>query len=278
MRRRFRQIDVFESGPLTGNPLAVVLDSEGLDTEAMQRFASWMNLSETTFLVPPQDLAADYAVRIFTTEDELPFAGHPTLGTCHAWLEAGGVPADDGIVVQECGVGLVPIWRGAANTLSFGAPAVRRSGPVSPEDLERATTMLGLDPAQVVDAAWADNGPGWLAILLADVDQLLALRPTAGDLDVGVVAPYPPGSPLAFELRAFYPKDGILAEDPVTGSLNASVAQWLIATGRARPPYVAGQGTALGRAGRVRIDVDSAGGVWVGGSAVTRIAGTLALG
>ncbi|WP_354701937.1 Trans-2,3-dihydro-3-hydroxyanthranilate isomerase [Paraconexibacter sp. AEG42_29] len=274
--RRFAQVDVFGAEPLRGNPLAVVVDSGGLDTAAMQRFANWTNLSETTFLLPPSHPDADYAVRIFTPAHELPFAGHPTLGSCHAWLQAGGRPADPDVVVQECGAGLVRVRRDPGR-LAFAAPPLLRSGPVDDATLRRALTMIGADEADVVDAAWAANGPGWLAILMADAERVLALRPGAGDLDIGVVAPRPPGEAAAFEIRAFFPDHGLLLEDPVTGSLNASVAQWLIATGRATPPYTVVQGTALGRAGRVAISADADGTVWVGGATVTCVDGTVAI-
>jgi PhzF family phenazine biosynthesis protein len=215
-------------------------------------------------------------VRIFAPGGELPFAGHPTLGTCHAWLEAGGRPRRDGVVVQECGAGLVPVRRGAG-TLAFAAPPLLRSGPVAEPDLARVAAILRVDRGAIVDAQWADNGPGWVAVLLESADAVLALRPGPTDLDVGVVGPHPPGAPEAFEVRAFFPRDGATAEDPVTGSLNAALAQWLLAAGRATAPYVARQGTALGRAGRVHVSADADGTVWVGGGTTTCVAGQLAL-
>ena len=276
MPRPFAQVDVFTDVPYRGNPVAVVLDGDGLSTAEMQRFAHWTNLSETTFVLPPTASGADYRVRIFTPTLELPFAGHPTLGTCHAWLAAaGGTGRDE--VVQECGAGLVRVRRDGGR-LAFAAPPLVRSGPVADADLERVLGVLGVDRADVVDAQWADNGPGWVAVLLASADAVLALRPgPVGDLDIGVVGPHPPGSPVAVEVRAFFPKDGATVEDPVTGSLNASLGQWLIGTGRVTAPYVASQGTALGRAGRVHVSRDGDGQVWVGGDTVTCIEGTVEL-
>lgn len=286
MRRRFRQVDVFTAEPYFGNPLAVVLDAEGLDAEAMQRFAAWTNLSETTFLLPPDGDGADYRVRIFTPESELPFAGHPTLGSCHAWLAAGGQPARAGEIVQQCGAGPVRIRPvggnggaagGAHAGLAFAAPPLLRSGPVDEALTRRIAAMLRVDPGEVVAARWADNGPGWVAVLLASAAAVLALRPAAVDLDVGVAGPYPPGSPAAFEVRAFTPKIGGVGEDPVTGSLNAALGQWLLGSGRASAPYTVSQGTVLGRRGRLRVDADHDGTVWVGGATVTCIEGTVEL-
>jgi PhzF family phenazine biosynthesis protein len=274
--RQFRQVDVFTDVPYLGNPLAVVLDADGLSDEEMARFANWTNLSETTFVLPPLDPAADYRVRIFTPNSELPFAGHPTLGTCHAWLAAGGEPKAGGVVVQECGAGLVPV-RPDGDGLAFAAPPLLRSGPVADDLAERIAGILGIGRDEIVDLQWADNGPGWIAVLLASADAVLALRPGVTDLDLGVAGPYPPGSPAAFEVRAFTPKLSSSDEDPVTGSLNASLAQWLLATGRASAPYVASQGTVLGRRGRVRISTDADGGVWVGGSTVTCVTGEVQL-
>jgi PhzF family phenazine biosynthesis protein len=273
--RPFRQVDVFTDTPYLGNPLAVVHDADDLSTEQMQRFANWTNLSETTFLLAPGE-GADYRVRIFTPSRELPFAGHPTLGSCHAWLEAGGQPRQHGVVTQECGAGLVAI-RAGAEGLAFAAPPLVRSGPVDDELAGRVATMLGIGPDDIVDLQWADNGPGWIAVLLASAAEVLAIQPQPGDLDVGVAGPHPPGGPAAFEVRAFFPANGVTYEDPVTGSFNASLAQWLLATGRARAPYSARQGTALGRSGQVRITADGDGQVWVGGSAVTCVSGTVEL-
>lgn len=271
--RRFAQVDVFTDVPLLGNPVAVVLDGDGLTTDDMASIANWTNLSETTFVLPPEHADADYLVRIFTPVAELPFAGHPTLGTAHAWLEAGGRPKADGVVVQECGVGLVPISR--SGRLAFAAPPMIRSGPADPELVAEIADLLDLPTDDLLAVEWVDNGPGWVAALLGDADAVLAARPRMTELDLGLVGFHPPGSPAAIEVRGFFPKDGALVEDPVTGSLNASLAQWLLATGRIDAPYVAAQGTVLGRAGRVHVTQDDAGGVWVGGDTITCITGTL---
>jgi PhzF family phenazine biosynthesis protein len=276
MFRQFRQVDVFTAVPYRGNPLAVVHDAEGLTTEQMQQFANWTNLSETTFLLPPSDEQADYRVRIFTPTLELPFAGHPTLGTCHAWLEAGGQSRAPGTVVQQCGAGLISI-RQDAGLLHFAAPPLVRSGPVDEPLARQLAGILGIDRGEIVDLQWADNGPGWIAVLLASADAVLAVRPGPADLDIGIAGPYPAGSPAAFEVRAFFPKDGVTIEDPVTGSFNASLAQWLISSGRARAPYLVRQGTAVGRDGQVHISTGPDGSVWVGGGVVTCISGTVDL-
>ncbi|MFI6456772.1 PhzF family phenazine biosynthesis protein [Streptosporangium amethystogenes] len=276
MPRPFQQVDVFTTTPYRGNPVAVVLDGRGLTTEEMLEFARWTNLSETTFVLPPSAPGADYRVRIFTPVSELPFAGHPTLGTCHAWLAAGGTPSGTDVIVQECGVGLVPVRR-TGDGLAFAAPPLLRSGPVEEPVVERVARTLGIGRAEILDAEWVDNGPGWVAVLLASADEVLALRPGLVDLDVGVVGPYPEGSPEAFEVRAFFPKDGTTVEDPVTGSLNASLAQWLLRTGRAEAPYVASQGTVLGRAGRAHVSRDADGAIWVGGGTITCVTGEVKL-
>ena len=277
MLRRFRQVDVFSAEPLLGNPVAVVHEAGGLSDDAMRRFARWTNLSETTFLLPPRDERADYRVRIFTPGQELPFAGHPTLGTCHAWLEAGGAPARPGVVVQECGAGLVPVRR-SPDGLAFAAPPLLRGGPVEESLIGEIASVLGIGRGEIVDSQWADNGPGWVAVLLDSASAVLAVRPGVTRLDIGVAGAYPAGSPEAFEVRAFFPKYGATAEDPVTGSLNASLAQWLVRTGRATLPYVASQGTVLGRRGRVYVTGgDDDGAIWVGGGTVTIVAGTVAL-
>ncbi|HXP55480.1 MAG TPA: PhzF family phenazine biosynthesis protein [Streptosporangiaceae bacterium] len=273
MERPFCQVDVFTEEPYLGNPVAVVVDAKGLGTDDMQRFAQWTNLSETTFILPPEAAAADYRVRIFTPSRELPFAGHPTLGTCHAWLTHGGTPHRDGTVVQECEAGLIELRRDGG-TLAFAAPPLIRSGPVDQPTLLHLVDVLNLHPTHVVDAQWVDNGPGWVAVLLASADAVLAVRPGVSDLDIGVVGPYPPGSPEAFEVRAFSPALGSFGEDPVTGSLNASLAGWLLESGRATAPYVASQGTAMGRRGRVHISRDDTGTIWVGGGTVTCLRGT----
>lgn len=276
MARRFSQVDVFGGGSCSGNPVAVVLDAEGLSDEEMQRFARWTNLSETTFVLPPDEPGADYRVRIFTPVLELPFAGHPTLGTCHAWLEAGGEPRDPEEIVQECGAGLVRIRHGEER-LAFAAPPMVRSGPASEEEAAKVAATLDLDPVEMLAVEWVDNGPGWIAVLLESAERVLELRPGALDFDLGVVGFHPEGAEAAIELRAFAPLGGgAWIEDPVTGSLNASVAQWLLGSGRLTAPYVATQGETLGRAGRVHISRDD-GAIWVGGRTETVLGGRVHL-
>jgi PhzF family phenazine biosynthesis protein len=276
MARPFAQVDVFGTGPCSGNPVAVLLDADGLSTAEMQRFARWTNLSETTFVLPPADPEADYLVRIFTPALELPFAGHPTLGTCHAWLEGGGEPRRSQEIVQECGAGLVRIRR-EEERLAFAAPPLLRSGPASEEDVSRVAVALGVDRSELLAVEWVDNGPGWVAALLESARRVLELEPPGVDLDLGVVGFHPAGAEAAIELRAFFPINGVTAEDPVTGSLNASVAQWLLREGRLEAPYVATQGSAIGRAGRIHVDQDEDGTIWVGGRAMTVLAGQLSI-
>ena len=258
MRRSFAQVDVFATSPFLGNPVAVVLDGTGLATEDMQRFAHWTNLSETTFVLPPTTSEADYRVRIFTPTSELPFAGHPTLGTCHAWLTSRQVDLDRDAVVQECGAGLVTVRR-TAEGWAFAAPPLVRSGPVDEALVRRIAEVLRVERSEILDTQWVDNGPGWVAALFDSAEAVLALRPGDVGLDLGVVGPYADGSPEAFEVRAFFPANGVTVEDPVTGSLNASLAEWLLRTGRATAPYTASQGTALGRSGRVHVTRDDDG-------------------
>jgi PhzF family phenazine biosynthesis protein len=272
----FRQVNVFSTDPLLGNPVAVVHDADGLSEEQMAAFARWTNLSETTFLVRPTDDAADYRLRIFTPGGELPFAGHPTLGSAHAWLEAGGVPKGEQIL-QECRVGLVRLQR--TERLAFAAPPLIRSGPVDDSDLGRIVRALRIERSDVVDSQWVDNGAGWVAVRLRDADAVLALEPdfaAFGGLDIGVVGLYPDDAPVRAEVRGFAPDAGI-PEDPVTGSLGAGLAQWLSGNGILPPSYVAAQGTALGRAGRVHIDTDADGTIWVGGGTLTTISGAVSL-
>jgi PhzF family phenazine biosynthesis protein len=276
MLRQFRQVDVFTTTPYLGNPVAVVLAADGVSTGQMRQFASWTNLSETTFVLAPESDKADYQVRIFTPTQELPFAGHPTLGTCHAWLEAGGIPRQPGVIVQQCAAGLITVGQDD-DGLRFAAPPLLRSGPVDEPLARHIAEILGIGRDDIVDLQWADNGPGWIAVLLRTADEVLALRPGPTDVDLGVAGPYPAGSPAAFEVRAFTPKLGMTDEDPVTGSLNASLAQWLLATGRAQAPYLAWQGTVLGRKGQVHVSADAEGTVWVGGGVVTCITGTVDL-
>lgn len=277
MERTLVEVDVFTDRPYWGNPLAVVLNGEGLTTEEMRRFANWTNLSETTFLLPPTDPAADYRVRIFTTYAELPFAGHPTLGSCHAWLADGGTPRNPNRVIQECEVGLIPLQRDDHGRLAFAAPPLLRGGTVDGDTLAEAATALGIEPDSVVDAKWIDNGPGWLGVLLESAEHVLSITPSSTELKIGVIGPYEDGSPAAYEVRAFVGAGTASFEDPVTGSLNASAAQWLIGSGRFTPPYVASQGTAIGRAGRVYVSADSDGQVWIGGDVVTCVTGTVEL-
>jgi len=279
-QRNFKQVDVFSGTPYRGNPLAVVLDGTGLADEQMQHFARWTNLSETTFLLPPQGDAADYRVRIFTPGGELSFAGHPTLGSCHAWLEAGGKPRGREFIVQDCKVGLVRLRRDGSR-LAFEAPPLKRGAP-SPAVLAQVADALGLKASQVITAQTLDNGVAWLALLLDSTQTVLALAPNHLQLKqlghkVGVAATYPaPAACPHLEVRAFAAASGIL-EDPVTGSLNASLAQWLIADGHMPSRYLAAQGACLDRAGRVHVERDAAGQVWIGGESVTCIAGSVAL-
>ncbi len=273
MQRRLAEVDVFGSGAYAGNPVAVVLDGEGLSDGHMQRFANWTNFSETTYVLPPTNPEADYRLRIFTPVAELPFAGHPTLGSAHAWLQSGGSPRRPNRVVQECGAGLVEL-RPTADRISFAAPELVRSGPVDGELIDSIAAMLEIGRELIVDAQWVDNGPGWVGILLPTAADVLAVRPTVVTLPVGVVGPHGDGGAVDFEVRAFVPFGEATVEDPVTGSLNASLAQWLLGSERARAPYVAAQGTALGRSGRVFVEVFEDR-VWVGGAVVTCVNGTV---
>ena len=277
MQHRYTEVDVFTDRALKGNALAVVFDADGLSDEQMAEFARWTNLSETTFLLTPTTPGADYRVRIFTPGGELPFAGHPTLGTCHAWLAAGGRPRNEELIVQQCEVGLVKIRRDGER-LAFAAPPMRRSGPADEATCEQIARSLQLPRSALRRVQWVDNGPGWVAAMLDSAEAVLALHPDFAamqPLEVGVVGPYPAGSECAFEVRAFVPTLGV-PEDPVTGSLNAGLAQWLIGAGLAPERYVASQGTVLGRAGRVfveRIGND----VWIGGHSVICVEGRLSL-
>jgi PhzF family phenazine biosynthesis protein len=285
-QRRYAVLDVFTAEPLKGNPLAVVIDADGLSDAQMAAYARWTNLSETTFLLPPTDPEADYRVRIFTPGCELPFAGHPTLGSCHAWLAAGGVPRCADGVVQQCGVGRVRVRRvgGQASRLAFAAPPLRRSGPADEATVAQALTALRLPRAAVLQVEWVDNGPGWLGVRLVDAATVRALVPdfvamAAAGLKIGVVGAWPAGGGIDVEVRAFVPGLGV-PEDPVTGSLNAGLAQWLIGAGLLPPRYVAGQGHALGRDGRVhveRIDTGDAAGVWIAGDVTDCVTGVLTL-
>ncbi|MGR0161331.1 PhzF family phenazine biosynthesis protein [Paenarthrobacter nitroguajacolicus] len=275
--RPFHQVDVFSEVPYLGNPLAVVVDAAGLSTEAMQHFANWTNLSETTFLLPPTDPQADYKVRIFTGSEEFPFAGHPTLGSAHTWLQAGGVPKMDGVLVQECGAGLVRVKHDAGR-LAFAAPLLTRFGPVDDHIRSQLAAGLRLPEEALLDASWLVNGPAWIGVLVGSAEQVLAIEPdlvAMGDLKVGMIGPHKAGAAVDFEVRTFIPGDAMV-EDPVTGSFNAGAAQWLIGSGRAPQEYVAAQGTVLGRAGRIHVKADD-GEIWVGGASATCIEGTVLL-
>ena len=278
MSRAFQMVDVFGSGAFSGNPLAVVHGADGLSADEMLAITRWLNLSETTFLLPPSSREADYRVRIFTLRGELPFAGHPTLGSCHAWLSAGGTPRGD-FIIQECGIGLVELRDD--ERLAFAAPPLIRSGPVDDAYVDQVAAVLGINPEVIVATEWVDNGPGWVGVLVENHEVVLSLQPDIGryrgdgQVAIGVIGPHPQDSEVDFEVRAFFSNDqGQLIEDPITGSLNASLAQWLIGGGRAPASYVAAQGTALGRAGRIHIISDESS-IWVGGSTLTLITGTI---
>lgn len=295
--RRFAQVDVFSAVPFQGNPVAVIVDADGLDETQMARIANWTNLSETTFVLPPDDPGADYRLRIFTPHRELPFAGHPTLGSAAAWLDAGGAPKHEDRIVQECGAGLVDIRRSPrrggptqtidltnqtdptvepSETLAFAAPDRLRSGPLDDVYVDQIATALGVDRSEILDHQWADNGPGWAAVRLASAEQVLALNPDFSaipDAKLGVLGAHPDGADHEYEIRAFVPGVGV-AEDPVTGSLNASVAQWLIGENLAPNSYTATQGTALGRSGVISITAE-ADEIWVGGATSICVRGTV---
>jgi PhzF family phenazine biosynthesis protein len=277
----FRQVDVFSAMPYKGNPLAVVADADGLSDAQMRAIANWTNLSETTFLLRPADPAADYRVRIFTPESELPFAGHPTLGSCQVWLGLGNTPRNatnaPDEVIQECGVGLVRIKRDGPR-LAFAAPPLQRTGPVAPDLVARIARAIGVSADAIKAAQWTDNGPGWVSAMLGTRTELLAVHfdpSLLPDTKLGLVAPWDrtrDGDEAQFEVRAFVGRRGI--EDPVTGSLNAGLAQWLIGAGLAAPSYVAAQGTTLGRAGRVHV-AKAGDDIWIGGEVVVCIAGII---
>lgn len=296
--RRFAQVDVFSAVPFQGNPVAVIVDADGLDDTKMARIANWTNLSETTFVLPPDDPGADYRLRIFTPHRELPFAGHPTLGSAAAWLDAGGAPMHDDRIVQECGAGLVDIRRSprrggptdptdqtdpatdpageTSETLAFAAPDRLRSGPLDEAYVAQIATALGVDRSEILDHQWADNGPGWAAVRLSSAEKVLALNPDFSaipDAKLGVLGAHPEGTDHEYEIRAFVPGVGV-AEDPVTGSLNASVAQWLIGENLAPNSYTATQGTALGRSGVISISAEDDE-IWIGGATSICVRGTV---
>ena len=273
--RRYCVADVFSADPFGGNPVAVVVDAEGLNDEMMAAITRWTNLSETTFLLPATDPAADYRLRIFTPSTELGFAGHPTLGSCRAWLAAGGAPRVTGVVVQECGVGLIEVRVGDGDTLSFAAPPLLRAGSLDPALLDEIVGVLGIHRSAVVSAAHVDNGPGWVGILLSSAAEVLAVELADSVHAIGVIGPHAQGSDAAYEVRAFFPEGRRSIEDPVTGSLNASLAQWLLAEGRVTAPFRVTQGGRLSRTGSIEIDADGSGQVWVGGVTTVRVSGTI---
>lgn len=273
--RCFHQLDVFSGEHFLGNPLAVVHEADELSWTQMTAFARWTNLSETTFLMKPTSAEADYRVRIFTPRSELPFAGHPTLGSACAWLAAGGQPRRSGELVQECGVGLVRV-RLNGNRFAFAAPPLQRSGLLDEQLLMTIAAGLGIARADILAHQWVDNGPGWCAVMLRSAEQVLGLQPDMAilrDLKLGVIGPQPAGHDALFEVRAFVPGLGV-PEDPVTGSLNAGIAIWLIRTGQAPSVYTVAQGTALNRHGRVHVErVGET--FWIGGDVAVRIAGEI---
>ncbi|WP_394525647.1 PhzF family phenazine biosynthesis protein [Paenarthrobacter nicotinovorans] len=272
--RPFAQVDVFSTKPYQGNPVAVILDGDGLDDAAMLRIAKWTNLSETTFICPATTDAADYRVRIFTPGGELPFAGHPTLGSAHAWIENGGVPRDETVVVQECAAGLIKVAR-RDDIFSFAAPPLRRTGELDETFLRDITAAFGIRRDHVISHQWVDNGPGWAVVRLATAQEVLDLTPDLSLIPtamVGAIGAYPAGSEHAFEMRTFAPGVGV-AEDPVCGSMNASVGQWLIGSGAVQGGYRVSQGTKMGRAGDIKITADNDGTVWVGGQTKTLFQG-----
>jgi PhzF family phenazine biosynthesis protein len=272
--RPFRQVDVFPASTLRGNPVAVVLDAEGIGEDAMRAFARWTNLSETTFVLPAEDPGADYRLRIFTPTSELPFAGHPTLGSAHAWAEHTGSRADR--LVQQCEAGLVELRR-VDDGWSFGAPPLRRSGPATEEELARIASGLGIGAQHIRAAEWVDNGPGWVVAVLADAEAVLAVEPdlAAMRFPTGVIGPHAAGGPADFEVRAFVPDLGV-DEDPVTGSLNAGIATWFLGSGRVPGGYTVRQGVRVGADGLVRV-TEQDGAAWIAGATRTVVAGTVAL-
>jgi len=272
--RRFAQVDVFSSTPYLGNPVAVVLEADGLDADTMQRVARWTNLSETTFVLPASSAEADYRLRIFTPGGELPFAGHPTLGSVHAWLESGGIPHDPAMIVQEVEAGLISIRRDG-DLLSFAAPPTTRSGDLDEQYVGQIAEAFGIQRSKILAHQWVDNGPGWAVVRLATAQEVLDLTPDLAripDAMVGAIGAYPEGADHAFEMRTFAPALGI-AEDPVCGSMNASVGQWLVRSGAVAGGYRVSQGSRLGRAGDIVITVGDDGSVWVGGSTTTLFRG-----
>lgn len=274
MTRPFELIDVFAETPFTGNPLAVVHAAEGLSDEDMLQITRWLNFSETTFLLPPSDAAADYQVRIFTPAGELPFAGHPTLGTAYSWLKASGQPKQAGCIIQQCGIGLITVMQDGER-LAFAAPPTIKSGPLDDTLLDEISEVLNIQRSDIIDHQWLDNGPGWMGIMLENAEAVRAVKPKGSwqrrvDIGivgkVGIIGAEQDAADTQWELRAIFSNHtGSLVEDPVTGSLNASTAQWLYASRRQIGPYIAAQGSCIGRAGRIHVRQDDDGTVWVGG-------------
>ena len=276
MMYSYSVVDVFAARAYRGNPVAVVLDADDLSTEQMQTFANWTNLSETTFVLAPSSPRANYRVRIFTPDMELPFAGHPTLGTCHAWRSARRAASITDVVVQECAAGLIEL-RCSTEGIAFAAPPLLREGPVEEELVAHIAEVLRIEREEIKDSQWVDNGPGWIAVLLESAAAVLQLRPANIDLDIGVVGAYSAGAAADFEVRAFFARGGATFEDPVTGSLNAGLASWLLGTARATSPYVVSQGTTLGREGKVYVERDARGTIWIGGNTFTGVTGEVKL-
>lgn len=278
MTRPFQLVDVFGSGPFIGNPLGVIAAADDLTTEQMQAITRWLNLSETVFFQPPTDPAADYKVRIFTLAHELPFAGHPTLGSCHAWLAMGGQPKRADAIMQECGVGLVEVRR-EGDVLAFAAPQLIRDEAPTEAEVAEVAAVLNIDRGAILAARHVDNGPGWIAVMLASAAEVLAIEPKRSHerrIDIGVVGPQAAGADADYEIRAIFSDgQGGLIEDPATGSLNASVGQWLFARGDVTGRYVATQGTRLGRSARIAVSRDDTGQVWVGGRTETLFSGVM---
>ena len=277
MEYQYRLVDVFSDSAFLGNPVAVILGADQISTEQMQTITRWMNLSETTFLQTPSAINASYSVRIFTLDRELPFAGHPTLGSCAAWLSSLSQENSASEFLQECKAGLIPVRRDG-DRFAFAAPPLIRTGPPDDDKIDEVCSFLNITRSDIQDIAWIDNGPGWLGVRLASAEAVLAVRPAAQHperIEVGLVGPWPAGSDRDFELRAlFSDQHGAVREDPVTGSLNAAVAQWLIATGQTDGNYVAGQGQVIGRDGRIEVTADGAD-VWIGGTARVIVSGRI---
>ena len=276
MSKTYYEIDVFGAKPFSGNPVGVVLDADQLSTKQMQDFARWTNLSETTFVLTPKDNKADYGLRIFTPTSELPFAGHPTLGTAKAWLDHVGTP-DKSEVIQECGIGLIQVMQ-REDRFSFKSPDLIRGDALSSELLTEVALTLNIEKSKILDSKWIDNGPGWIGVLLSSAQEVLAVTPNRNsNLALGLFGFYGTESKYKYEVRGFYPEDGLLIEDPATGSLHASGAQWLISAGKCLAPYLASQGTVINRNSEIYVTCDAAQKIWIGGSAEIRIKGEVTI-